>query len=217
VETSDEPGRSIYPDVYVVERPHPVPQQTGSTAVAELAAEPLLVYLPNDPITEGYIEILDAKSGHRVVTSIEFISLANKVPGAGRELYLRKQQELRAARANSVEIDLLRAGESVVALPPEHVPPEYQTTYRICVWRAAKPVAYETYRVPLEERLPKIRIPLRPTDEDVVLDLQALINQCYRNGGYDDLDYTVEPNPPLSPRDAQWTNELLKSRRAKPV
>ncbi len=45
-----------------------------------------------------------------------------------------------------------------------------------------------------------------------LLDLQALIDQCYRNGGYDDdLNYTRQPNRPLDPDDARWANELLQS------
>jgi len=36
--------------------------------------------------------------------------------------------------------------------------------------------------VPLRQRLPAIRVPLRETDADVPLDLQALIEQVYRHG-----------------------------------
>ena len=43
-----------------------------------------------------------------------------------------------------------------------------------------------------------------------MLNLQAIIDQCYRNGGYDDIDYRGEPDPPLSPKDAAWADELLK-------
>ena len=211
VELPDGPGRSIYPDVHIVERPYRE-QDSGSVAVAEPAAEPLVIRFPDEEVTESYIEILDVRSGYRVVTAIEFVSLANKMPGPGRDSYLRKQKELRAARANSVEIDLLRAGESVLAIAPYNTPPEYRTTYRVCVWRAADPLAYEIYRAPLQERLPSIRIPLRPTDEDVILNLQALIEQCYKNGGYDDIDYKAEPIPPLSPTDVQWAAELLKAK-----
>ena len=50
----------------------------------------------------------------------------------------------------------------------------------------------------LWQRLPIIKIPLRPGDADVPLDLQALVDQCYRNGGYEGtLDYAVDPDPPL--------------------
>ena len=56
-----------------------------------------------------------------------------------------------------------------------------------------------------------IRIPLREMDADVPLDLQALVEACYRNGDYeDDLDYQQEPNPPLEAPDALWADALLR-------
>jgi Protein of unknown function (DUF4058) len=65
-------------------------------------------------------------------------------------------------------------------------------------------------RLPLATRLPAVAIPLRPTDQDVVLDLQAIVEQCYRNGSYDDIDYRGEPDPPLSPLDEPWADTLLR-------
>ena len=44
----------------------------------------------------------------------------------------------------------------------------------------------------------------------MVLDLQAIVEQCYRNGGYDDIDYRGEPDPPLSPVDKLWADALLR-------
>ena len=58
--------------------------------------------------------------------------------------------------------------------------------------------------------LPSIRIPLRPGDADVRLNLQTLVNMTYINGGYEDLDYTRDPIPPLSGPDAEWAVQLLK-------
>jgi hypothetical protein len=57
--------------------------------------------------------------------------------------------------------------------------------------------------------LPVIRLPLRPTDADVLLNFQALIDRCYHHGRYDDIDYRAPPNPPLESADAAWANELL--------
>ena len=61
-------------------------------------------------------------------------------------------------------------------------------------------------------RLPPIRIPLRATDADVQMAPQMLINRCYTNGRYDDLDYRVDPNPPLEAAEAAWTDELLREK-----
>jgi hypothetical protein len=163
-------------------------------------------------MTQGYIEIVDAGSGHRVITVIEFLSPTNKLPGDGQDLYLKKQKEVRAARVNLVEVDLTRAGRRALLIPSGRIPPSHRTTYQVCVWRASNPFAYEVYRAPLREPLPTIRVPLREGDADVPLDLQALIGQCYENGRYDDLDYRADPKPPLDPEEAAWAGELLKSK-----
>ena len=73
----------------------------------------------------------------------------------------KKQAELIAGGVNSVEIDLLRAGQHVTAAPPERLPRSYRGPCRICVWHGARPDHWEVYRVPLKERLPAIAIPLR--------------------------------------------------------
>jgi hypothetical protein len=211
VESPELPERSVYPDVRVVERGRGkagVVAADSSVAVAE----PVVIWGPDEPMTETYIEIIDVGSGKRVVTVIEVLSMANKLAGPGQDLYVEKQRELKAGRVNLVEIDLLRAGKRVFALEPQQIPLSHRTTYQVCIWRATRPGAHEVYRMPLRERLPAIRVPLRATDADVPLDLQALVDQCYRNGGYDeDIDYRAEPDPPLDPDDARWADELLRS------
>ena len=66
------------------------------------------------------------------------------------------------------------------------------------------------YPIFLRDRLPVIRVPLRRTDKDVPLNLQALLDQCYDNGGYDDIDYVAEPEPPLPPTARRWAAQLLR-------
>jgi Protein of unknown function (DUF4058) len=175
-------------------------------------AEPLVIFLPDEPVTESSIAIIDVGSGRRVITVIEMLSLSNKLPGEGQELYRRKQRELKDGQVNLVEIDLLRAGDRVLSIGPSRIPTSHRTPYQVCVYRATAALpCYEVYRAPLRERLPVIRIPLRPADPDVPLDLQALIDQCYRNGGYDeDIDYEAEPDPPLDAADTRWADALLR-------
>ena len=108
-----------------------------------------------------------------------------------------------------MEIDLLREGGYVLIAPLEVVPLSCRGTYRVAVSRATDPDNVEMYRVPLRKRLPTIRVPLRPGDSDVKLDLQSLIEAAYENGGYDDTDYGVDPFPPLLPEDAEWVSNLL--------
>ena len=68
--------------------------------------------------------------------------------------------------------------------------------------------------MPLRAPLPKIRIPLRETDADAILDLQSLIDRVYRNGAYHiEIDYTKPPRPPLEGEEAQWAEKLLTEAR----
>jgi hypothetical protein len=203
--------RDIVPDVRVIERGRR--EEPGAGASNGIAlADPLIIHLDQDePIRQGFIEIIDIKSGRRVVTVIEVLSPSNKVPGPGRDLYVKKQEELRDGRVSLVEIDLLRAGRRVLAAPFELIPEGHRTPYAACVRRGWKPLEVAYYRLPLRDRLPAIAIPLRQTDRDVALDLQALIDRCYEEARYDDdIDYREAPDPPLDPDHAPWADALLR-------
>jgi hypothetical protein len=113
---------------------------------------------------------------------------------------------------NLVEIDLTRAGSRVLRIRPEAIPPSARTTYQACIWRSHRPEAFEVYRIPLRERLPILPIPLRDSDDDIRLDLQALIDTAYENGRYGRTNYRADPVPPLSGEDAAWAYGLLRGR-----
>ena len=76
------------------------PASAGTATLASLAA-PILVELDDEPMTQGHIQIIDARSGNRVVTVIEVLSPANKRPGQGQEMFLREQQECQQAKINN--------------------------------------------------------------------------------------------------------------------
>jgi hypothetical protein len=202
-------GRGLYPDVHVLEREKGafISRRThGSVGTVE----PLVISLADEPLTQGFIQVVDVSSGHKVVTVIEFLSPSNKLPGEGQTIYLKKQDELRTARVSLVEIDLTRTGRRVTIAPPERLPPLHRTAYQASVWRGYGPLEVEAYPIPLRERLPTIGVPLRESEGDAPLDLQALVEQCYSSGRYDDLDYRSEPIPPLAPEEAIWSDEVLR-------
>ena len=209
-----ERGRSIYPDIRVIEYPgragHGAATAEASSSVA--VADPIVIHGESEPATEGYIEIIDVGSGNRIVTAIELLSVTNKFPGEQQDKYLQKQREYRQGGVSLVEIDLLRSGRRVTAVPKDRVPASHRTTYHVCISRGPRPGSWEVYRVSLRDPLPTIKIPLRESDVDVPLNLQFLIERCYHNGRYDDLNYRVEPNPPLDPADATWAKELLDAK-----
>jgi hypothetical protein len=178
--------------------------------VGVAVTEPVVVEVEPEPATETFLEIIDRSSGNRIVTVIEFLSPSNKSPGPNRDQYLRKQREVCSSDANLVEIDLNRFGIHTLAFPLAHLKPRGRTLYMACVRRATRPGKAEVYPMPLWERLPVLKIPLRPEDKEVPLDLQALVEQCYRNGAYEDtLNYDTEPDPPLLGAEAEWADEWL--------
>jgi hypothetical protein len=202
----------LFPDVRVVEytsKRHPETRPDSRIAVAE----PLLVEAEPEPVTEPFLQIIDIESGNRVVTVIEFLSPSNKSPGPNRKQYLRKQREVCSSDANLVQIDLNRIGTHTLAFPLEHIKSQYHTTYMASVRRATRRGMAEVYLLPLWQRLSTMKIPLRPDDADVPLDLQALVEQCYRNGGYEGtVNYSVDPDPPLVGPDEEWADELLREK-----
>jgi hypothetical protein len=210
VEPDEGTPHKMVPDVRVVERGRQLhPRLRAGNGVA--TAEPLIIHMEQDePVRQGFIEIIDIGSGRSVVTVIEILSPSIKLSGPGRDLYLKKQEEVRQRAVNLVEIDLLRTGSRVLAAAFELIPDGHRTPYSVCVRRGWKPLEFEYYRIPLRERLPAIAIPLRRSDPDAPLDLQALIDQCYEAALYNDIDYREEADPPLRHDDAQWADTLLR-------
>ncbi len=124
---------------------------------------------------------------------------------------LRKQRELCSSDTSLVEIDLLRGGKHVLAIPLKMIPRDKRTSYMACVRRAWVKGMAEFYPFPLTQPLPRIKVPLRQSDADVVLDLQPLIEQCYRRGGYDGtIDYKKDPDLAFNETEAAWADALLR-------
>ena len=113
------------------------------------------------------------------------------------------------AGVSLVEIDLVRAGRSVFSVSANEIPANIRTTYQAVVRRGWLDSEVEVYRLPIRERLPAIRIPLRESDSDVALDLQSLIDLAYFNGRHDALNYQLDADPPLTGADAEWADALL--------
>lgn len=210
VESGAGDPRPISPDVKIVQRRGHGDSATAVLAESE-AAEPVLYRVEGEPITEGFIQIIDTTTGGTLVTVIEFLSTSNKFAGKGQKQYLLKQEELYQASVSLVEIDLLRSGDWVFRLPMSRVTPELRAPHRVCVHRGWTLGDYEYYALPLQKPLPKIRIPLRRNDRDATLDLQAMVDLAYRNGAYDDIDYRKPAVPPLEGELDRWADELLRS------
>lgn len=212
VAVDDRDGRDIAPDVSIFERGLAEPSWASSDSSVAVA-ESVCVVLKKRDIKQRYLEIRDARSGGRVVTVIEFVSPTNKRSGDGLTKYRQKQEECFYGGVNLVEIDLTRAGDRSLIMPIWTLSRPDRTTYQAWISRANDSIHGWAFRLPLTQRLPAIPIPLRPTDQDVLLELQPLIDQIYVNGRYEvDIDYSEPLEPPLSAEEAEWAASILANR-----
>ena len=206
--------REFYPDIRVVRDGWigdvDLPATQDDSGGLATATEPVLLDVETEPMTEGFVQILDDAAGE-VVTVIEVLSPTNKRAGDGAGAYVRKRQELEKNGVGLVEIDLLRTGRRVHRVPERKIPEAMRTPYRACVrpgWLKGR--AY-FYPMSLRSRLPTIRVPLREGDADVSLDLQHVLEEAYRNGRYNRLNYSEAAKPPLTGDDAAWADTLLRA------
>ncbi len=203
------PQREVVPDVWVTRAATGVQRATSAVLDAD---EPLVATVDALEVHETHLDILDRDAGEALVTLVELVSPSNKFPGPGRDSYLAKQSQVRASRTRLVEIDLLRAGQHVLAVPEWLVRVRQPYDYLVSINRAIEPRnRFEFYPRRLRERLPRVRIPLADDDPDVVIDLQAVVDHTYTIGVYRNrLRYGSDCVPPLPPDDQQWANTIIK-------
>lgn len=215
---SDPSRPAVIPDLRVVVAPRPRRRpalgRTARTAGALVAVpdevEPVEgTMVMEEEVREASLKIIDATS-HSVVTVLEFLSPSNKVTGGrGRESYAGKRAMVMASESNLVEIDLLREGRRFG--PQEALPPH---DYLAHVSRADRRPKATLWPIRLDQRLPSIPIPTRTDGPTGSLDLQAVLDAVYEEATYDaELDYAVDPVPPLPPKWRGWAKKLLAGKR----
>ena len=178
----------------------------------------VIVEIENLEVHETRIEILDSYNEMKLVALIEVVSPTNKAAGPGRTSYQAKQAETLARECHLIEIDLLRRGRHVLAIPDWRVL-ELKPFVSLCsVSRWPQRNRYELYPRQLHERLPRLNIPLEDDDPDVVLDLQAAFEHVYVGGRYAHrIRYDQPCDPPLTPEEQGWAGErILAFRLARP-
>lgn len=155
----------------------------------------------------------------RLVTAIELLSPSNK-HAAGALAYAQKRLGLMQAGINLVEVDLIRRwGLAIMQFEETESAPflgqagQSLPAHAVTVFRAELSQQRELYLISYQKTLPAIRVPLRPHDQDVWLNLQELAEVCHTDCAFDKgTDYTRDPEPPLSTEDAAWLDAHLKSR-----
>jgi len=202
--------KGYVPDV-VVEQREDSGAARSSSAIAVMEADAPFISIHEDE-AEAYVEIHHVSAPDEVVTAIEFLSPTNKNIGRGRDEYLEKQRQWLRVPVNFLEIDLLRAGPSTVAglIDESRMPRHYH--YVSSLHRAGERGNFELWPSRVQERLPRLPVPLRPQDGQVILDLNSLINLQYNEGLFDErLDYSREPLPPFVGEDAVWLDSHLRA------
>lgn len=203
------PGEAILPDVTLLQPTRPPQQENGTTV--EVADTAVRIRRRRIEIHEPFLEIFDA-AGRRVVSGIEFVSPSNKYGKAGRAQYRRKQRECRHGGVHLVEVDLIRRGPNICQVPSGVVRERGRSEYLVNVVRAPAR-DYEFYPIRIRQRLPRVAIPLRTGEPDIVLDLQAVLDAAYDDGAFHmRIDYTRAPTSPLADDDALWADQLLKDK-----
>jgi hypothetical protein len=219
--------RSVEPDVNVMREREPAGRspEGGGIAVAEPvvrdeieASQSVLVTIKTGASrehTEWFLEIRELSRGQdRLVATIEVVSPANKTPShQAFDQYRKKQRAALAGQVHLIEIDLLRKGMHVTAVPRALARAKAGPfDYHVSVHRFDRPRGFFVYPIRLEERLPVLAIPLLPGDPEVLLDLQAAFDRTYDGGPYRKaVRYGEAPiKPALRSEQAEWARSIVK-------
>jgi hypothetical protein len=191
----EKPELMFFPDVALLKSQRLRSTSAESTGGTMVADEPVRLQALENEIREDYLEIYDSET-RKLITGIEIVSPSNKADSKARRMYVRKRKKRWAAEVNLVEIDLLRAGKPLVRLPKAVLEKIQPGGYVINVLRVDS-LEYEFYPRDLRSRLPRVGIPLRPDEPDVVLDIQAALARVYEEGAYQlRIDYNRDPTSP---------------------
>jgi len=189
------------PDVAVIGAHTAVAANPAATQAPVYGRVPLAV----DVERQSFLQVFDRQT-RQLVTVIELLSPSNKAPGADREQYLGKREDVFRSNANLVEIDLLRGHPR---LPVEGLP---ACDYYVLVSRPDERPRVGLWPIHLRDPLPPVPIPLRPENPDAMLDLQSLLHKIFDAAGYAYYLYNSAPQPPLAGPNADWARQLIATR-----
>ena len=200
-----EPGGLSFlgrPDVAVVAEPAVAYQVAPTTDLRPVSTITVELPIP-DILRETYLDVKD--SDGEIITCLEILSPANKVPGRGRSMYEHKRRWVLESRTHLVEIDLLRGGLPMAAAGNGH-----GMHYRILVSREERRPKADLLPFTVRHPIPDFVLPLQRGDEDVTVPLNTIFHDLYDRAGYDlRVDYRSDPAPPLEGDDTAWADALL--------
>jgi hypothetical protein len=200
-----EPGGLSFfgrPDVAVVAEPAVAYQVAPTMDLRPVSVITVELPVP-DILRETYLDVKD--SDGEIITCLEILSRANKVPGRGRSMYEHKRRWVLESRTHLVEIDLLRGGVPMAAAGDGR-----GMHYRILVSREERRPKADLLPFTVRHPIPDFVLPLQRGDEDVTVPLNTLFHDLYDRAGYDlRIDYRSDPEPPLEGDDTAWAGALL--------
>ena len=154
-------------------------------------------------LRETFLEVRRVGKG-KLVTIVEVLSPANKLPGPGRKQYLKKRRRVFESGTNLVEIDLLRGGKPM-PLESGGAPGDY----RVLVSREPERPSASLHYFGLRDSIPPIPLPLLPGEAEPPIDLGPILHAMYDRARFDlRLRYDRPPLPPLTDEDAAWARGL---------
>jgi Protein of unknown function (DUF4058) len=187
-----------------------LPSEAATPASVATQVRPKKVSLPMPvEMKERYLEVREIGTD-ALITAIELLSPKNKRKGAGREAYEAKRSRVLASLSHLIEIDLLRGNE-----PMPMKGNSGKTDYRVLVSRSSQRPLADLYDFSLPDPIPSFPLPLKPEDEEPIVNLQEIFAGVYERAGYDlRLDYQDNPPlPALTEPDLKWLDILLMSQR----
>src|SRR5437588_7702376 len=108
--------------------------------------QPLFTSIMREEHHEECIEVRQ-RTDARLVTLVDVVSPANKATDSGRQAYLEKRRESKAAGASLVEIDLVLQGQPMLDYSREGLP---DWDYAVTVFLLTHPAPSEIYTATLQ-------------------------------------------------------------------
>jgi hypothetical protein len=153
---------------------------------------------------ESYIEIL-YHADRSLVAVLELLSPANK-EYPGRTEYLAKRMALLHQNVHLAELDLLLGGHRLPMQRP--LPP---ADYYYLVARGERRPDCEVFSWTLRQPLPKLPVPLRAPDPDIVIDLGLVFATAYERGRFRRRINYQAPPAILRDEDKQWAETIVNA------
>jgi len=207
VELREPQIRTVLPDVAILEG-GTAGRGASETDAGVLTLEPVTMGLPAEEIEEVrdlWIEIRH-RPDRELITAIEVLSPWNK-SGEGYWNYRAKRRRLIRQNVHLVELDFLVRGQRLPM--KQELPP---ADFYAFLSRGDRRPQCDVFAWSLRQPLPRIPIPLRAPDPDVILDLPSLFAFGYDRGRYARaLDYSAPLDLPLASSDRAWAEDLART------